>query len=438
MRQWKGRCPLSETKSSIPLRSEEVQDILSAAPAWMILWGSSIIFMIILGVLFMSWLVKYPDSVTGQATFTTAKEPVYLYAIGSGNISNLYVEEGEMVQGGQLLAEINSPVQKTQIDYLRNKLKEIDLFLNGEKSIVMVSEAEEPSFGEIQANYNRLKENINDFMKLRSPYYQSSISQMKDNIDKYRQLAGIYNQKLSIAQRELTNAELKFQIDQQLYEEKVISSLQLIDKESTVNQRRMEVQDLKQALVQNQLDLSEMVKKLQEQLFSQEESARKLKGNILSEKKIVENFTQSWKQSYTISTPSAGKAIFIEKFSTGYYVKSDKPLIAIIPENEEIIAKVKVSSSRYGKIKEGQKVRFELDNYPFQEHGYLYGFVKRKGFIPIDKTYELIIELPDKLVSNYGYAMEYKPNMVGNAEIIIEEQRVLEKLFYSFRKLAKY
>lgn len=425
---------MPEAKPPVQLRSDEVQDILSAVPVWMIRWGSTLIFILLLGILFLSWLIKYPDTVTGEAVITTVKEPVYLYAKASGNLANLYVEENELVVEGQLLAEVNSPVQKEQIDYLQQKLKEVDFFVNGNTKAI-VFEAEEPSFGEIQANYNQLKGSINDFKQLQSSYYQSSIGRLKANIGKYKQLTEIYDQKLGIARRELTNAEQKFKAAQRLYEEKVIAGLELLEKESGLNQRRMEVQSLKQALVQNELSLASLEKELAEQLFSQEEASRKLRASILSEKKIVENFILSWKQGSAITAPSKGRVTFIEKFSEGHFVKTDKPLLAIIPVNEEFLAKVKVPSSRYGKIKEGQKVQFALDNYPFQEYGYFYGTIHSKSFIPVEKAYELIIKLPPELVSSYGKEIEYKPNMVATADIIIEDQRLLEKLFYSFRKL---
>lgn len=427
---------MPETKPTIQLRSEEVQDLLSTIPNWMIRWGSTFIFLLLLGVLFLSWLIKYPDTIAGEAVFTTVREPAYLYAKGSGNLSNLYIQEGALVHEGQLLAEITSPVQKEQIDYLHKKLLEVDMFLEGQVDGVSFKE-EEPSFGEMQGSYNSLKENISDLKQLQSPYYQASIERLKEKQSRYYQLAEILDQKLSIAQRELVNAEQKYKVDLKLQEEGVITSIDLMDRESNLNRQRMEVQNLKQALVQNQLSLAGLQDQLKEHLFNQHDARRKLEAVILSEKQVLESFMHSWKQGNTISAPSNGKAVFIESFSEGYYVTPDKPLIAILPEDGEIVAKIKVPSLRYGKIKEGQKVRFTLTNYPFQEYGYLYGVVKSKSFIPLEREYELVVELPEKLVLSYGQFIEYRPNMLGTAEVIVEDQRLLEKLFYSFRKIFK-
>jgi hypothetical protein len=46
----------------IELRSEGVQDILTRPPHWMIRWGNTIIFIILLLILLMSYIIKYPES----------------------------------------------------------------------------------------------------------------------------------------------------------------------------------------------------------------------------------------------------------------------------------------------------------------------------------------------------------------------------------------
>ena len=45
----------------IEIRSDEVQEILSAVPNWMIRWGITLIFGLIIMLVFISWFIKYPD-----------------------------------------------------------------------------------------------------------------------------------------------------------------------------------------------------------------------------------------------------------------------------------------------------------------------------------------------------------------------------------------
>lgn len=50
----------------IELRSEEVQEVISHVPGRIIQWGITVIFMVLLSMLTISWFVKYPDILTAN------------------------------------------------------------------------------------------------------------------------------------------------------------------------------------------------------------------------------------------------------------------------------------------------------------------------------------------------------------------------------------
>ena len=60
-----------EDNTAFELRSEEVQDILTRVPHWMIRWGTVVVFGIIIMLFFVSWFVKYPDVITTQVDMLT-------------------------------------------------------------------------------------------------------------------------------------------------------------------------------------------------------------------------------------------------------------------------------------------------------------------------------------------------------------------------------
>ena len=96
------------TLDDLELRSEEVQDILTRVPSWMIRRGSLLFLVLILGVLFMSWLIKYPDIITSEANITTQIPPQKEYAKTSGAITAMLVKDGDTVQPGTPLAIIEN------------------------------------------------------------------------------------------------------------------------------------------------------------------------------------------------------------------------------------------------------------------------------------------------------------------------------------------
>lgn len=65
---------------NLELRSENVQDILTTPPHWMIRWGNTLIFIILLMVLMMSYFIKYPEFIPAPILVTSQNPPEKLEA----------------------------------------------------------------------------------------------------------------------------------------------------------------------------------------------------------------------------------------------------------------------------------------------------------------------------------------------------------------------
>lgn len=103
----------------IELRSEEVQEVMGQIPAWIVRWGITVLFIVVLTLLVGSYFFKYPDVITTEMTLTS-REPVVKVVVRSpGKISGLYVFNGQEVKMDALLAVVENPA-KTE-DVLRLK-----------------------------------------------------------------------------------------------------------------------------------------------------------------------------------------------------------------------------------------------------------------------------------------------------------------------------
>jgi hypothetical protein len=60
----------------IKVRSEEIHEILSHMPHWIIRWGITLLFTLLSMLLLFAWLLKYPDTVQGKVILTTQTAPV--------------------------------------------------------------------------------------------------------------------------------------------------------------------------------------------------------------------------------------------------------------------------------------------------------------------------------------------------------------------------
>jgi hypothetical protein len=79
-----------------------------------------------------------------------------------------------------------------------------------------------------------------------------------------------------------------------------------------------------------------------------------------------------------------------------------------------------------GKVKAGQRVLIQLDEYPTDEFGYLEGFIT--SFIPVsfDQHYRVNVRLRQGLTTTLNKKLPLQPELQGTAEVMLDEQ----KLFY--------
>ncbi len=77
---------------SIEFRSEPVQEILGSVPSWIIRWGTTLFFTIIILLLLGSWLFRYPEVVPNlDIEVMTAEPPAYVVASSTGKIEDFFI-----------------------------------------------------------------------------------------------------------------------------------------------------------------------------------------------------------------------------------------------------------------------------------------------------------------------------------------------------------
>lgn len=84
-----------------------------------------------------------------------------------------------------------------------------------------------------------------------------------------------------------------------------------------------------------------------------------------------------WEQKYVLRAPSSGKISFMEFWSTSQHLKTGDKLASIIPiDNTEVIGRLQIPSSRFGKVAVGDIVNVQLNGYPYMEFGVLRGVIR--------------------------------------------------------------
>lgn len=173
----------------------------------------------------------------------------------------------------------------------------------------------------------------------------------------------------------------------------------------------------------------------------QNEKERQLHLDILtSYHDLCDNIT-AWEQRYVLKAPVEGKLEYLKFIADNQYIQAGEELFGIIPQKSKMVGQVLLPSSGAGKINIGDKVTIKLDDYPYMEYGSVEGIVKNISLIPQARqteknpinTYMVVVELPRELTTNYSQKLQFKPNISGTADIIVNKRRLIERLFDNLR-----
>ena len=417
----------------IEIRSDEVQEILSAIPNWMIRWGITLVFGLILMLVFISWFIKYPDVIQGQVVLTTEQPPVKLISKTSGYIEQLYFNDNSLIKKGQTIAEITNPTNKETIESLSVLL--VDFQLQNVAEVLPLFE-KVGILGEMQTEYNNLYNILKEYDQITNDhYYKTSLKNINSQITYNEELAEITKDELVLLNGEIVNAKEKFNSDSLLYHRKVISKNEFFTNKSEYIGKKQQQINVKKTHVNHKIAVANYLKQKSDIEKTNEDKIRTLETSIKSAISSIQNYTQTWQQNYTITSPIEGKLSYLSSITTNQYITAQELLFAVTSNNQSYIGNIKIPAKGYGKIAEGQQVKIKLDNYPYQEYGQLVGEIKNISQVAGKEGYFVQVKLTKGLISTYKKELTYTPDMMGLAEIITEDLRLIDRIFNKFRKV---
>ena len=422
----------------IELRSEGVQDILTRPPHWMIRWGNTIIFIILLLILLMSYIIKYPEFVPSQVVISTQNPPEKLESRINSKIEALFVKDHQAVTQGQQLLILQSTARYQDVLKLRNIVGALD---NSKLQNFPLGETSGFKLGEVQGDYNAFAKALTEeqlYTRLQ-PYAPDNIAAEQSLSESRNRIQALQQQKrLEQAKYELSKKE--FERSQQLYSQGVISASELDQDRIKFLQASQGIDNINMSISQ----LQESISGIQKTKSGVSINTQKDKVNFSSQ--TIQLFEQlrkslnSWEQNYLFTSSTDGTVSFQQYLGEHQFVKAGDILMSVMPKEKEIlIGRLTVPPTNSGKIKAGQKVLIKLDNYPFQEFGIVEGRVRNMSAVPDkDGNYYVEIYLPKGLTTSFKKKLVFNKELKGNAEIVTKDLRLIDRFFYQFRKLLGY
>ena len=423
-------------EKEIELRSEEVQEILTRVPHWMIRWGSVVVLIIVLSLFFVSWLVKYPDVITTQIVITTNTPPEKLVAKVSGKIEMILVEDKVTVYKNTPLAVIENSANYKDVFLLKSMVDTIAI----DKNKFPFEKLKMAQLGEVESYFAVFqKESIADDLNAKlQPYQVEGTAQSYESIQLKERLRLLESQRSS-NQAELVLQKSDLDRYEGLFKKGIIATQELEKHKLTYLQVERNYKSLLSTISQLKSAINELNKNSKTTRINESKENVNLERNVIQSFYGLKKAIRDWELNYVLRSSIEGKVSFLQLWAPNQTVNAGDNVFAVIPTNEKgYIGKVKAPAQNSGKIKINQLVNIRLANYPDREFGIIKGSIKAISLTP-DKDGNVLIDvsLPKGLKTSYQKPIVFQQEMSGTADIVTDDLRLIERLLYQFRDVFK-
>jgi multidrug resistance efflux pump len=424
--------------NNIELRSESVQDILTRPPHWMIRWGNTVIFIILLMILLMSYFIKYPEFVPAPIIVTSQNPPEKLLSRTNSKIEKIFIKDHQEVKKGDVLMILQSTANYSDVLKLK---KIVDSISPNQIFNFPLSETSKFKLGDLQSDYNSFAKAFQDerlFSRLK-PYAPEDIA-TSQSLSESRGRIATLQQQLNLENAKFDLTKKNYERSQQLFNQGVIAKMELENERIKYLQAQQNVKSIMLSISQLEESLNNLNKTKSGVAINSEKDKINYSSQTLQLFEQLRKSLKQWEQNYLIISSTNGTVSFQQFLGENQFVKTDEAILSILPTNKEaLVGRMSIPSINSGKVISGQKVLIKLDNYRYQEFGIVEGRVQNISLTPDDNgNYYVDVILPKGLRTSYNKTLTFDKELKGNAEIVTQDLRLIERFFYQIRKLLGY
>jgi HlyD family secretion protein len=376
--------------------------------------------------------------VQGDVIITTENPPVWLVAKSTGKIKELLCTDKQVVNQGDLLAVIDNSALTSDVQSMNHLLSMVlisdSVFFIPKELIIQSFE-----LGEMQSNFSAFTKaalNYDNFLTL-NLINQEKTSLQKQILDRIVYSSNLQKQ-LDMKKKELMFSKSAYERDKLLFERKVISESAMETSELTYLNKQQELQQLQTSISLENVSFFQLKESINKLSIQSLQERKQLFSELKSAHRELIATMGKWQQTYLLIALQKGIVTFNTFWKQNQFINPGDKVFAIISHNPgQLIGKIKVPTSGSGKVKVGQLVNIKVAKYPYLEFGVLQGKTKNISLVANNDFYTVEVDFPKGMRSTINKELEFTGELNGTAEIITENNSLIERIFTPLKYLAK-
>jgi len=407
--------------------SDDMQDIITAVPSWLLRWGITLFFSILLLLLSLSAFIKYPDIVKSQLKISSPNVAKPIVPKVNGRLDKLLVTNNQAVIAGQPLAYIESTANHAEVLSLLTGLKKLhDQMLAGNLlDKAFFNKANDNELGELQSAYQTfIQSYINYSASVENGFLVKKRAYLLQDVDGLSKQTNQLQAEKKLQQRDADLAEEEYNMHKKLEKQKVETPAELRQQESKYIARKAPLLQTDASLISahtNLLAKQKEILELDNQVTEEKAKFSQALNSLISQ-------AEDWKNKYVLLASEAGKVTFAGNVQENQVVSPNQDVFYINTGNEKFFGEMNIPQDNLGKVKQGQQVLVKLRSYRFEEFGMMKGTISYISDVPLkDSIFTSRVVFTSK-TSDMKKPVNLKQGMIADAEIITEDATILQRL----------
>lgn len=354
----------------------------------------------LLSLLIWAWLFKLEEVSTGIGKVIPSSKEQVVQSLEGGILTKLYVHEGQIVQEGQVLAQLDPTRFASNV---------------GESASLLLAS---------QATAARLRAEVNGT----SLKFPSEVLKERDLVEEetalYQSRRSNLEESLSGLQQALILVEEELQMTEPLVAKGAASEVEVLRLKRQATDLRNQMND-----VRNQY------------LVKAREELAKANTDIETQLQVVKGKSDSLNRTL-FKSPVRGIIKEIDVMTIGGVISQNGKLMTIVPLDEQLLVEARISPRDIAFIHPGQDALVKITAYDYSIYGGLKGKVSiispdtLRDEVKQDQFYYRVYIRTDsgKLMNKAGKQFSITPGMVATVDIKTGEKTILDYLIKPLNK----
>ncbi len=362
-----------------------------------------------------------------------------------GVVSKILVQEGQIVQKGDLLIELDTTSSKADVERLDAEL-DAALLEKARITALLAWNPEKDRLPElippdgvnesdiVQARLYLVQDA--DTLASRLKTYDKEIHRLSAQLEGTRHTVEKLSKTLPIVTRQAEALH-------SLFKQEVAAESEWLQMEA----QRIEIeQDLKTTQQQLKEAQAAIMVSTEQRVQTLSEYRRSLLERLTQVVTTIDSLTQEFKKATQVDTlqriiaPVAGRVQQLSVHTIGGVVTPAEPLMILVPEDYKLEVEASLLNKDIGFVYEGQQVEIKLEAFPFTKYGIIDGTLRHVSSDAVqteqgDLFYLARVDMAESHIVVNGKKVRLTPGMRATVEVKIRKRRLIE---FFLSPLLKY